>query len=274
MKTIIISDIHGRVYWIEDALSSPLLRPYDKVLFLGDYFDDYGDTSDDALNSAIWLKQSLHISNRIHLYGTHDLWYRFPFNPYIKVSGNTEEKYKTIQRVLTIEDWDLLKLYHYEQDYLITHAGISSYIISDYVFKNRNIFGKYIVNNNLQVDIQAIIDRIVGPATEEALDRVSKGFIDPWLNAGFTRGGLQRVGGIIWLDWNEEFEPIPNINQIVGHTDREINGEWREYPGEKIAKDKINGKVLSKNYCIDTRNSHIGILENGEFRYIDNILLR
>ena len=37
MATIIISDLHNRVDWVEPALSSPLLKPYDNVIFLGDY---------------------------------------------------------------------------------------------------------------------------------------------------------------------------------------------------------------------------------------------
>jgi len=256
MRTIIISDIHNRIYWIEEALSSPLLQPYDRVVFLGDYFDDYGDTPDDAYMSAKWLKQSLKMPNRVHLYGTHDLWYRFPSNPYIGASGNTEEKYYAIQRVLTPEDWNLLKLYHYEQNYLMTHAGVHSYLISEYVFRNRNIFSRYIADNNLQLGTQNIIDKIVKPATEEALDRVSKGFIDPWLSAGFSRGGLQPVGGIIWLDWNEEFEPVPGLNQIIGHTEH-------KYPQEKITEN-------SNNYDLDTRSHHMGILENGIFTWVDN----
>lgn len=257
MKTIIISDLHNRVDWIEDALSSPILQPYDRVVFLGDYFDDYHDTPEDATNAARWLKQSLRKPNRIHLTGTHDLWYRFPSNPYIGASGNTIEKYNAIHTVINPNDWSLLKLYHYEQNYLMTHAGVHQYIISEYVFRNKNMFDKYIVNNNLQLDSQNIINRIVGPATEDALDTISEGFADPWLNAGFARGGSQPVGGIIWLDWNQEFEPIPGLNQIVGHTEH-------KKPAEKITSN-------SNNYDLDTRNQHIGVLENGKFRYIETI---
>lgn len=259
MKTIIISDIHNRFYWIEEALSSHLLRPYDRVIFLGDYFDDFNDTPDVALNSAKWLKKSLHNPNRIHLYGTHDMWYRFPFNPYIQASGNTEGKYRAIQRVLNPEDWNLLKLYHYEQNYLTTHAGVHPYLISEYVFRNRNIFDKYIVGTNLQLGSQDVINKIVKPATEEASKRISQGFADSWLSAGFARGGLQPVGGINWLDWDQEFEPVHYINQIVGHTEH-------RNPQEKITSN-------SYNYCLDTRNHHIGILENGIFTFIENPFL-
>jgi predicted phosphodiesterase len=257
MKTIIISDLHNRFEWVEDALLSPLLQPYDNVIFLGDYFDDYNDTPEMVANAATWLKYSIRKPNRIHLTGTHDLWYRFPHNRFITVSGNTEAKAYAIRSILTQEDWNKLYLYYYEQNYLMTHAGVHPYLISEYVSRNRNIFDKYIVNNNLQLDSQNIINRIVGPATEDALDTISEGFADPWLNAGFARGGSQPVGGIIWLDWRYEFKPIPGLNQIVGHTELNI-------PDKKYIKSSIN-------YDLDTRNQHIGILENGEFRHIETI---
>jgi len=43
-----------------------------------------------------------------------------------------------------------------------------------------------------------------------------------------------------WLDAG--FEPVPELNQIVGHTQM-------KYPGEKSTQN-------SKNYCLDTKNKH------------------
>lgn len=259
MKTIIISDLHNRFEWIEDALLSPLLQPYDNTVFLGDYFDDFNDTPEMAANAARWLKLSLQKPNRIHLTGTHDLWYRFPYNRFIAASGNTEAKMHAIRSVLTEQDFNLLKLYHYEQGFLMTHAGIHINLISEYVFKHKDLFDKYIVNKELQLNGQEIVDKIVKPATIDAIDRVKDGYSHPWLDAGVVRGGRQSIGGITWLDWIYEFKPIPGLNQIVGHTHTELN-----IPGEKYIKSSIN-------YDLDTRNHHIGILEDGKFRYIETI---
>ncbi|MDP3103820.1 MAG: hypothetical protein Q8M95_04345 [Candidatus Methanoperedens sp.] len=85
------------------------------------------------------------------------------------------------------------------------------------------------------------------------LQDVRNGKINPWLDAGFARGGLQVVGGIIWLDWHDEFDPVPHLDQIVGHTQLNI-------PEEKTTLD-------SRNYCMDTGNKHIGILEDGVFTW-------
>lgn len=257
MKTIIISDLHNRTYWIERALTSPILQPYDMVVFLGDYFDEFNDTPRDAYNSATWLKQSLHKPNRIHLWGTHDIWYRFPNNPFIMASGNTDEKSEAINRVLTIDDWNLIRPYYYEQNFLMTHAGVHSYLIGQYVLKHKQIFDKSIVNNAIQLSSQEIVNQIIKPATEEALKDVKNNIINIWFEAGFARWGTQKFGGITWLDWNKEFQPVPGLNQIVGHT-------TLKYPEEEITDN-------SKNYCIDTRNQHIGIIENGELTFVETL---
>lgn len=257
MKTIIIPDLHNRVDFVESALSSPALQPYDNVVFLGDYFDDFYDTPRDAANSAIWLKQSLHKPNRIHLIGTHDIWYRFPENQFVIASGNTEQKANAINNILTGKDWHMVIPYYYEQGFLMSHAGVHSYLIGQYALKHKRIFGKYIVDNNLQLSAQEIIDQIIKPATEEGLEDVKNNIMNSWFEAGFIRNGIQKVGGITWLDWQQEFQPIPNLNQIVGHSELRV-------PQSKITKN-------SKNYCIDTKNHHIGILEDGEFTYVETV---
>jgi hypothetical protein len=139
----------------------------------------------------------------------------------------------------------------------MTHAGVHPYIIGQYVLKHKRTFGKYIVDNNLQLSTQEIIDRIIKPATEEGLEDVKNNILNSWFEVGFARGGMQKVGGITWLDWQQEFQPIPDLNQIVGHSELRI-------PEQKSTRN-------SMNYCLDTKNRHIGILENGEFTYVETI---
>lgn len=226
MKTIVISDLHNRVEWVEPYLST---IEYDRVVFLGDYFDDFGDTAKDIKASACWLKQSIKHSNRIHLFGTHDLWYRYPLNRYLQASGNTPKKSEIINKILTKEDWDLLQFYHFEQKFLLTHAGLHpSFVkgISDIIYT-----------------LKALLDK--------AISEIEDGEIEPILDAGLARGGLNPFGGITWLDWHDEFEPISNLNQIMGHTEVKV-------PIEKSTEN-------SSNYCIDTKNRHIGFIEKNVF---------
>lgn len=260
MKTIIISDLHNRVEWVELALLSPVLQPYDRVVLLGDYFDDYHDTIRDVKNVARWLKQSLYKQNRIHLIGTHDIWYRFPHVYFIQASGNTEKKAYAIRSILTEEDWNQLKLFHYEQNFLMTHAGVHPDIINSYVNKNThdiqdtsNVFDI----NSFNTNSEYIVENIIKSAIDKALIDTRNNIPNIWLGAGSARGGYQDFGGITWLDWRYEFKPIPNLNQIVGHTEMSI-------PERKYTSN-------SDNYCLDTRNEHIGILENGNFSYMKTI---
>jgi len=233
MKTIVISDLHNRVNWIEEYLSSV---EYDKVIFLGDYFDDYDDTLIDIKRSAEWLKQSLQKTRRIHLLGTHDMWYRYPSNRHLVASGNTVKKSEVINKILDKEDWNKLKFYYFEQTFLLTHAGLHPHFVKGIKDGEKIYF--------------------LGLLIEKALQEIKRGNIDPILDAGIARGGLNPFGGITWLDWNDEFEVIPNLNQIVGHTQRKA-------PIELITKN-------SKNYCIDTQNRHIGLIVNNNFYYENN----
>lgn len=253
MKTIIISDIHNRINWIEESLNSPILQPYDNIVFLGDYFDDFNDSPKDVANVAEWLKQSIKKPNRIHLMGTHDLWYRFPYRKF-SANGNTDEKAYVIRSVMKKEDWDKLYLYHYEQDFLMTHAGIHINLMTDYVTNHQDAFDKYIVDNQF-LTVEDVINNIIKPACEEALEGAKIGCSHPWLEAGIIRGGNRSIGGIIWLDWIYEFEPISGLNQIVGHTELDV-------PGKKCTRS-------SSNYNLDTRNNHIGIIENGVFTFVE-----
>jgi hypothetical protein len=180
---------------------------------------------------AKWLKQSLPKPDRIHLCGTHEMWYRFPENPSLQASGNTYQKSNVINHILTEKGWNILRLCYYEQGFLLTHAGVHLY------FRGKNNLGT-----------QEMLNRIKSE-TEKALHDARNGKKNPWLDAGFARGGLKVVGGITWLDWYDEFEPVPYLNQIVGHTELRT-------PEEKSTES-------SRNYCLDTKNSHIGILEDG-----------
>ena len=72
VKIIIVPDIHNDYHTAKKIIKKE--NP-DKIIFLGDYFDDFDDTIQDAENTAKWLKKSLKQENRIHLIGNHDLNY-------------------------------------------------------------------------------------------------------------------------------------------------------------------------------------------------------
>jgi hypothetical protein len=66
---------------------------------------------------------------------------------------------------------------------------------------------KYAFENKINMR-RDIINQIIKPATEKALMDVRNNKPNEWLDAGFARGGMQVAGGITWLDWDDEFEPM------------------------------------------------------------------
>ncbi len=237
MKSIIFSDIHNRVDFIDLYLESQNGK-YDELVFLGDYFDHYGDSSFEASKTAYWLREALHKYPNAHfLFGNHDMPYVFPSNPYLECPGWTGKKSATVNRILSRDDWNKLKLCHFTQGFLCSHAGLSY----DYFAHDFKVELPY-------------IEKIC----KESLEMVSAGFYSSLLGAGRDRGGPQTVGGILWVDFRS-FKPLPGFNQIVGHTEgKEVRS--------LITED-------SKNYCLDTSSKDIGIIEDGEFYWTFNPFL-
>jgi metallophosphoesterase superfamily enzyme len=48
-------------------------KKYDRVVFLGDYFDDFRDTPESGRATAEWLRTNVRDSRFTFLHGNHDL---------------------------------------------------------------------------------------------------------------------------------------------------------------------------------------------------------
>lgn len=234
-RTLIIPDLHHKVLWIDNFLKN---QTHNEVVFLGDYFDAFGDTVTDAQKTAHWLKYALEEYPNAHfLMGNHDAGYRFPANIHLSCAGFTRAKSDAINSILTQDDWAKLKLYHFTQEFLCTHAGLTKWLY--------------------QID-PAIED--LDHLCEVALRCASSRLPDKLLGAGYDRGGTQPVGGLIWCDWYN-FRPLDGINQIMGHSSA---NEVRA----RIITDKTTNQDTSINYCIDTHASHVGVIEDGKFSWM------
>jgi hypothetical protein len=241
-KIYIVPDIHEKVLWIEQFIAG-LNGEYDKIVFLGDYFDHFQSSKEKVSRTAHWLKYSLHQPRRVHLWGNHDIWYGYPLAEGLICSGNTMDKQEYINTILTPKDWAKLVLYTKEQDFYLSHGGLHKY--------------------HFEHPVLGISDEWLANACQTALEQARGGLTNPILFPGRARGGRQPVGGITWLCWSE-FLPIPEINQIVGHTCRnEVRYQW--VPNKKDAK--------TVNVCLDTNLRYLGLLENGKFTEIENPIL-
>ena len=76
---------------------------------------------------------------------------------------------------------------------------------------------------------------------QSAKDSLSKGMMHPWCEAGRSRGGFAKSGGLTWADWSEV--KVLGVNQLCGHTEgREIR--------EKVG---AMGDAGCRSVCMDTQ---------------------
>ncbi len=215
MKTLIISDIHHRIVRAQKLIDA---HPCDRYVFLGDIYDDFGDDVLIAGKTARWHKEKLADEKNTFIWGNHDLPYAYWHNKDLKCSGNTRDKAEVINDIMERQDWAKIKFFVQVDGWLISHAGL------------RPDFG----DKDLEAEASAAI---------KCADAIQPHWM---IAAGYARGGGWALGGLTWLDWNQEFKPIPGIKQIVGHT-----------PG-KMPREKDG------NWCIDTHMRHAAIIEDGK----------
>lgn len=196
-KLLIIPDIHTHFQKAERIVSK--FEKTHKFIFIGDYFDQFGDTPEINSATAKWLKDLMDYRPEwVYLYGNHDVHYNKQFS--VMCSGFSSAKKIAINEVLTIEDWNKLKYFHYENGHWFSHAGITKYWFQHPMKEKLNI-------DNVQMIIDEAEQKLkIQDPTDNAI----------WA-ASSKRGGTSPVGSITWQDWRD-LELIPEIRQVVGHT--------------------------------------------------------
>lgn len=193
MTTLVVPDIHNKVDVAQRIIDD---HPAEQRVFLGDIYDDFGDSIDRIENAARWHKEQLADPRNTFLLGNHDMPYAFEGNPLLRCSGYAEAKRWAINEILEPADWAKSELCVWVEGWLLSHAGLHPALLND--------------ECALDADCKAAI-------------RAAKQFSTHRLiGAGFARGGRQSIGGMTWLDWDHEFMPFPGIKQIVGHTPGEL----------------------------------------------------
>ncbi len=200
MKTLIIPDLHGKSNW---KLMIYQEHP-DRVVFLGDYFDCYGEFS--AAEQIHNFKEIVEYKNSdkaevIMLIGNHDHHY-FPEIGYTGTSGYQKGAVKyELERCIDENRKHLQMAYEFD-NFLCTHAGVSE------IFMDQ-VFGKDGWN----------IDDIAGELNELFIHKPH----------AFTFNGIDGYGDDpeqtpIWIrprslmKANKDSEIKKKYIQIVGHT--------------------------------------------------------
>jgi hypothetical protein len=211
-KTVlVISDIHLGHKVVEEVLAK---ESYDSVVFLGDYFDQFGDTPEQNKETALWLKGSLQNSNRTHLIGNHDLNYCWKHEQ-LRCSGFSWQKLYAINGksyatgVLEKEDTDKLRPFCIENGVLFSHAGFSrKFILANYMhyFKDENFTQEeffYLLGEEEKALYKCLNDDLFCQ--------------HKFFQVGMNRGGWDDCGGPFWEDLTDH-TLMNGLRQIVGHT--------------------------------------------------------
>lgn len=238
-KILVLGDVHQKIHKAESYLK----RWDGPVIFMGDYFDDFHDTPNDARDMAIWLKESLTKPNRIHLMGNHDFHYMMPVESNIYCSGYTPEKHKTISQILSHEDWDKIKYFHSENNCWFSHGGVTHH------WFNHPIHGA----------TKDSIESLVAQGILDIKNRIYDGNgIKALYAADRYRGGRYDKGGLLWNDWrNSDF--FKGITQIIGHTPVD-RIKYQERKGGKIINVDTH---LEQAIILNTEDSTYEIINYG-----------
>lgn len=237
-KILVIPDSHNRWQIVDSIINRH--PEVDKIISLGDIFDDFNDSPQIARQTAQALSRWLDNPKFIWCQGNHDsaVLYCNNENPAFYCSGFALAKQKEIKEVLGDKIHNN-RLFYWTGDekgnsqdpngFLLSHAGLHP----DHLPYS---------NPNIPFNIIKWLEK----ESKEATEKAKIGVMSWIFAAGFSRGGRARLGGLTWMDYSE-FEPIPGINQIFGHTpDR--------FPRNIITPN-------SENWCIDTHSNHYSIIE-------------
>lgn len=123
MKIIAFGDIHGRTNWKKIIANND----FDKVIFIGDYFDTHYDVSTEQqkenFKDIISFKKS-NLDKVVLLFGNHDYHYLRTSNE--QYSKFQQEEKTNIQELLhKAIDEDLLQMCYIHWNYLFVHAGVT-----------------------------------------------------------------------------------------------------------------------------------------------------
>lgn len=236
-KIVVFSDWHQE----SDKLRKILKHESDADFFVdcGDEFDSFDYDSDyDVQKAAELRKETLHDPKFTVLWGNHSVSYAFESNPYTKCSGYSQRKQQVINKVLGPNDYKKFKWFCWVDSFLCSHAGLHPYFLPPNIKLTKPALTAWLTKE-----------------TEAASIALESGDSHWTFRAGRARGGIQRVGGLLWLDFDREFKSIDGLKTIQGHSPRQSG---------KIESSRDDPK--GNNWCIDCFCNQWLVFEDGKMR--------
>lgn len=236
---LVFSDPHQDIGRVERILAR---ENYDIAVCLGDWFDSFFYTSPGNIKATCqFLKKWIFKPGFVSCIGNHDIHYLYD-NATTICSGFSNENDAIILAELgsflpVIRD--RLKWYIWIDDTLCTHAGLNAYHLPPHAKLDK-------------ISLSVWLDEQIKQAELHLCNGGRH-----WLyGCGTARGGRQKFGGLIWQDFNEEFETIDELPQIVGHTNRRSIGTLATSPCLK--------REEAHDLCIDCNLSEYLLILNGK----------
>ena len=237
---LVLPDIHGRTFWKEKCQN---ITKYDRVIFLGDYFDPY-DFEHKTVNDAIEnFKEILELKKNnfnkvVLLLGNHDMSYYSQdyYNRYDYHCRHLKKFHNEISNMFN-EHHDWFKLIHIEDNIVFSHAGIRENWINE--------MNKQFCRNNLPtIEIKEIpndfikLNNILNNECEQGLGDFVSGY----------RGGRESVGSCVWADVHEHYCPdgYDKVKQVFGHT---LQARYNSYGGISYGKPLITNRYMMLDTC-------------------------
>jgi hypothetical protein len=173
----VIPDVHGRSFWKE------VNEKDEKIVFLGDYIDPYPAEEISRSEALANFEEILELKKKypdkvVLLIGNHDWQYIAQTNTRSRYDWENDKYIRNLYN----DNKDLFNLYYVQDDYLFSHAGIST----------RWLNGRKL----------------------EDLDLYTYGLTD----VGYERWGDCPYGSMLWRDVMEGSELLPGYYHVFGHT--------------------------------------------------------
>ena len=177
-STLVIGDIHHRTDFADKAIKRYSSRGQ-RTVFLGDYFDAFGDGTREMRATCQWLRRSLKDPNRTHLLGNHDLAYLMPLHHQAWCPGWTSKKQQVFDEEMAGIGISSFRIACQVGPWLLSHAGVDGEHLDE-------------------LGSIGVVEQL-----ERELARACSGSRSWLFDRSPERGGLDRAGAVLWADWRE-----------------------------------------------------------------------
>ena len=198
-KIFIIPDSHLKIDVIEHGVKLAEKLRADKIILLGDYFDDWCAIPEDYRKMEVYLKNLLRSNpSVVPLLGNHE--YSYIYKPCSGYNRNVAAEL----RDWLAKDFRFLNATTFD-GVMYSHAGFThSWLVESGAISATEQRFRLTKNGGAAL----ILDAVEKKVSDAAINWVGK-----------ERGGNDPVPGPMWADLTELInDPIPKIKQVVGHT--------------------------------------------------------